>query len=147
MSKMIDFKDTLIFESQKEFYDERGRGARYRLTTIGVSFFKREIKDLKDLPGVVQWLTAHGFCGDIQLEEDDISLAMRVKGCCLKKITEQFVKKNGQPLSCPIANVIMYSLELNGSRPPELIPVEFEGETCLVKMAKIFTSDIVQGKE
>lgn len=144
MTKMMDFKDTLIFESQKEFYDERGRGARYRMTTVGVSFFKREVGDLKDLPGLIQWLQDNEFCHRIQTEEDNLSLTLRVQGCCLRKITEQFIAKNGQPLSCPIANVIMHSLELNGSLPPEMIPVEFEGETCIVKMAKIFTSEVVK---
>ena len=44
ISENNSLKDTLYFESIREFWNERGRGARYRLTTIGVSFFQEKIK-------------------------------------------------------------------------------------------------------
>src|SRR5690554_3575244 len=104
MNLMDKFKDTLIYESQKEFYDERGRGARYRMTTVGVSFFKEVVPDLKDMAGLVQWLQDNGFTREIKMEEDNVSVTLHVKGCCLKSITEGFIKRGKQPLSCPIAN-------------------------------------------
>lgn len=145
MSKMSQFKDTLIYEAQKEFYDERGRGARYRMTTVGVSFFKKEIDDLKDQNGIADWLKNNDFAKDIDMEEDNVSVTLKVQGCCLRSITEEFRKLDREPLSCPIANVIMHSMELNGSMPPEITPVEFEGDICKVRMAKIYTSDVVGG--
>lgn len=144
MSLMDQFKDTLIFESQKEFYDERGRGARYRMTTVGVSFFKEAVKDLKDTDSLIKWLQDNGFVENIEKEEDNVSITIKVKGCCLKNITEGFTKQDKQPLSCPIANVFMYSMEQNGSMPPEITPIEFEGGVCRIRMAKIYTSDVVE---
>lgn len=144
MSNLDRFKDTVIFEAQKEFYDERGRGARYRMTTVGVSFFKKAIEDLKDLNSVVSWLKDNGFAENIEMTEDNVSVTLRVKGCCLMNVREEFRNKGIEPLSCPIANVIMHSMELNGSMPPEILPIEFEGDTCKIRMAKIFTSDVVE---
>lgn len=144
MSLMDKFKDTLIYESQKEFYDERGRGARYRMTTVGVSFFKEVVEDLKDMAGLVKWLQDNGFAQELSMEEDNVSVTLKVKGCALRSITEGFTKRGKQPLSCPIANVVMYSMELNGSMPPEITPIEFEGDVCRIRMAKIYTSDVVK---
>ncbi len=143
MSLMDKFKDTLIYESQKEFYDERGRGARYRMTTVGVSFFKDEVKDLKDTDSLIKWLQDNGFVESIEKEEDNVSVTIKVKGCCLKNITEGFTGQGKQPLSCPIANIFMYSMEQNGSMPPEITPIEFEDGVCRIRMAKIYTSDVV----
>jgi hypothetical protein len=144
MSKIDEFKDNLIYESQKAFYDERGRGARYRMTTVGVSFLKKEIGDCKDLGGVVKWLQDNGYVQSVEMSEDNLSVTLRVKGCCLKNVTEGFRSRGKEPLSCPVANIIMHSMELNGSMPPEITPIEFEGGTCKVRMAKIYTSDIVE---
>lgn len=143
MSLMDQFKDTLLYEAQKEFFDERGRGARYRMTTVGVSFFKNAVPDLKDIPGLVQWLQDNGFAEEVLMEQDNVSLTIKVKGCCLKNITEGFTKRGKQPLSCPIANVVMYAMEQNGSMPPEITPIEFDGDVCHIRMAKIYTSDVV----
>jgi len=139
------FKNTLIYETQKEFYDERGRGARYRMTTVGVSFFKKEIKGLKEMEDVLVWLKDNDFVENIDLAEDNLSVTLKVRGCCLKSVTDEFRKKNRQPLSCPIANLIMYTMEKNGSMPPEILPVDFEGAVCKVRLAKIFTSAVVEG--
>lgn len=146
MNKIDEFKDNLLYESQKAFYDERGRGARYRMTTIGVSFLKKEIGDCKDLPGVVAWLQKNGYAKDIEMSDDGLSVTLRVKGCCLRNVTEGFRSRGKEPLSCPIANIIMYSMELNGSMPPEITPIEFDGDACKVRMAKIYTSDIVESE-
>ena len=35
-----DYANDMIFELEKAFWDERGKGARFRLTTLGRDFFK-----------------------------------------------------------------------------------------------------------
>jgi len=145
VSKLDQFRDTLFYEAQKQFYDERGRGARYRMTTVGVSFFQKELGDLKDLKGLVAWLQENGFAEKIEMEEDNLSVTLKIKGCLLENVKNEWRNKNLEPLSCPMANVIMHSMELNGSMPPEILPIEFDGDdVCKVKMAKIFTSDVVE---
>ena len=36
----LDYANTLIFELEKAFFDERGKGARFRMTTVGREFFQ-----------------------------------------------------------------------------------------------------------
>lgn len=144
MNKIEALKDTLLFETQKEFYDERGKGARYRMTTAGVSYFRKEIKDWA-LDKVAAYLKENGFVKDVQIQEGDVSLTLKINRCALDHITEGFRKLGKPPLYCPIANVFAYALEVGGSKPPEILPPEDEGEMCSVKMAKIFTSDVVGG--
>jgi hypothetical protein len=42
--KMIsqEYANVLIFELEKAFWDERGKGARFRVTTVGREFFRTE---------------------------------------------------------------------------------------------------------
>jgi len=61
MSLLDRFKDTLIYESQKEFYDERGRVPVTRMTTVASLSFKDAVSDLKDTPGLVKWMKDNGF--------------------------------------------------------------------------------------
>ena len=42
-----DYANDIIFELEKAFWDERGKGARFRVTTVGSDFFRT-----KCLPGL-----------------------------------------------------------------------------------------------
>lgn len=146
MSQVNNFKDLLLFEIQKAFYDERGRGARYRLTMAGVSYLEEQLKDKTgDLEEVKKWLIENGFVGNVQLEEDTVSLGIKVENCCLKNITDYFISAGMQPLACPIANMFMNALEINTGLSPELLPIRMEGDVCGLTLAKMATSDVVEG--
>lgn len=146
MSQIENFKDLLLFEIQKVFYDERGRGARYRLTTAGVAYLQEQLKDKAgDIGAVKSWLTGNGFAEAVRLDEDAISLKITVADCCLKNIRDHFTSAGMQPLGCPIANVFMNALELDSGLSPELLPIKFEGGACELTMAKMATSDVVEG--
>lgn len=146
MSLLEKFMENLVFEVQKEFWNERGRGARYRLTRVGVSFAKDKLGEgIKDRERIKGWLKESGFCGDIDFEEDNYTLKMKIKGCCLKNIRDAFFNSKINPLSCPIANIFMYSMELNTGFAPELLPIEVENGDCKITLAKMGTSDVVKG--
>lgn len=146
MSLLEKFMENLVFEVQKEFWNERGRGARYRLTRVGVSFAKDKLGEgIKDRERIKAWLKESGFCGDIDFEEDNYTLKMKIKGCCLKNIRDAFFNSKINPLSCPIANIFMYSMELNTGFAPELLPIEVENGDCKITLAKMGTSDVVKG--
>ena len=36
----LDYANSLMFEMEKAFWDERGKGARFRMTTVGREFYK-----------------------------------------------------------------------------------------------------------
>lgn len=145
MDELNKFKDELIFEVQKEFWNERGKGARYRLTRAGVQFFEEKLgKDMANKDNVKKYLVENNFCEEICFKEDDISLGISVKNCCLKNIRNYFDREGMQPLGCPIANVFMHSLEMNSGLSPELLPIEKENEYCKLTLAKMATSDVVK---
>lgn len=146
MSLLEKFMENLVFEVQKEFWNERGKGARYRLTRVGVSFAKDRLGDgIKDREEIKSWLKESGFCSEIDFEEDNYTLKMKIRGCCLKSIRDAFFNSKINPLSCPIANMFMYSMELNTGLAPELLPIEVENGDCKITLAKMSTSEVVKG--
>jgi hypothetical protein len=146
MNDILDFKTRLLYEVQKAFYDERGKGARYRLTTTGVSFVKEQLGNkVGDFAEIKRYLEGSELVKRIEWSEDEIACKVRVDGCCLQQIRDAFTDSGLQPLSCPVANIIMNALEMRSSLSPELLPIEFEEDTCILTMAKIATSDVVEG--
>jgi hypothetical protein len=146
MNENLDFKNRLIYEIQKAFYDERGKGARYRLTTTAVTFIKERLGEKGgDVGEIKEYLEASGLVEGMNWSEDEISFTVQIDGCCLKPVRDAFTDAGLQPLSCPMANIIMNALEMKSSLSPELLPIGFEENTCNLTMAKIATSDVVEG--
>ena len=152
MSVLGDFKDSLLFEIQKEFWNERGKGARYRLTLIGTEFIGKMVKDPSNKQEIVEFLKKEEFCSDIELSEDEFTINMKVKDCAFIQVRDQFMDKQAtfvnvkidqQPLSCPIANLIMHAEEIVSGLGPELLPIERDGNTCIVGMGKMGTADVI----
>ena len=145
--KNNDFKETLFYESLKEFWNERGRGARYRLTTIGVPFFKENIKlgnsKLENIKNLKNFLIDNNFCQSIEYEEDKFSFKVVVENCCLKNVRKKYENEGIEILSCPIGNMIMYILELETGLSPELLPIKVEGNICNLAMAKMGTEKVI----
>lgn len=147
MSQVNNFKDLLLFEVQKAFYDERGKGARYRLTLAGVSYLQEQLKEkAADLNEIKKWLTDNDFVKDVQIVDNEISFSARVSNCCLGNICAYFKKEGMQPLGCPIANMFMHAIDEKTGLSPELLPIKLESECCGLTLAKIATSDVVEGK-
>ena len=153
MTVLSDFKDSLLFEIQKEFWNERGKGARYRLTLVGTEFISKMVKDPANKKEVVDFLKKEGFCSDIELSEDEFTINMKVKDCAFIQVRDQFMDKQAtfvnvvidqQPLSCPIANVIMRAEELVSGLGPELLPIQRDGNTCIVGMGKMGTAEVLE---
>jgi hypothetical protein len=146
MSDINNFKDQMLFEVQKAFYDERGKGARYRLTLTGVPYVKSQLGDkASDKEALMIWLKENHFCEDIESQEDELQLKLKVKNCCLHNIRDSFHENGMQPLSCPIANMFMYAVEQENGLSPEILPIDINGEFCGVGCAKIANSEIVEG--
>ncbi|MCL1848542.1 MAG: hypothetical protein FWF83_02565 [Clostridiales bacterium] len=152
MSVLGDFKDSLLFEIQKEFWNERGKGARYRLTLVGTDFISKMVKDPSDKQEIVDFLKKEGFCSDIEISEDEFTINLKVKDCAFIQVRDKFMDKQAtfvnvvidqQPLSCPIANVIMRAEEIVSGLGPELLPIERNGNECIVGMGKMGSADVI----
>ena len=124
MSVLNDFKDSLIFEIQKEFWNERGKGARYRLTMVGADFLGKFLKDPSDMKEIIDLYKKEGFCSAAEITEDDFSVTMKVKDCAFKSVRNGFMDKDQQPLCCLLANTVMRAIEIKSGLGPELLPVE-----------------------
>ena len=143
MSVLNDFKDSLIFEIQKEFWNERGKGARYRLTMVGADFLGKFLKDPSDMDEIIALFKKEGFCSAVEISEDDFKVTMKVKDCAFKAVRDGFMDKGQQPLSCLLANTIMRAIEIKSGLGPELLPIEANGGECVIGMVKIGTSEVV----
>ena len=144
MDVLSDFKDSLIFEVQKEFWNERGKGARYRLTMIGADFLGKLLTDPSDMDEIIALYKKEGFCSAAEIEEDEFAVTMKVKGCAFKSVRDGFMNKGQQPLSCLLANAVMRAIEIKSGLGPELLPVEADGGECVVGMGKIGTSEVLK---
>ena len=82
-----DYANDMIFELQKAFWDERGKGARFRLTTLGRDFFKTKClpkiqsTEIPDMVAVIEGvLKANGIVAGISVEIDGRLLRVRNQG-------------------------------------------------------------------
>ncbi|HHZ01613.1 MAG TPA: hypothetical protein GX396_01560 [Tissierellia bacterium] len=147
MSDLNNFKDQLLYEIQKAFYDERGKGARYRLTLAGVPYIKSQLGEkANDIDELKKWLVEKKFLEDIEIWQDEIEFRAKMKKCCLYNICNSFIDRGTQPLSCPIANMFMSAIESELGLSPELLPVELDGGNCGIRCAKIADSAVVEAK-
>ena len=84
-----DYANDMIFELEKAFWDERGKGARFRLTTLGRDFFRTkcfpkiqstEIADMvKTIEGV---LKENGIIDGMSVTIDGRLLQGADRGVC-----------------------------------------------------------------
>ena len=142
------FKDTLFFESIKEFWNERGRGAKYRLNRVGVSFFKDQIKlgnsRVENVEKFKKYLIDNHYCTSVESSEEEFSFSVNIHDCCLKTIRQKYEDDGMEILCCPIANMFMYIFELETQMSPELLPIQVEHDTCKLAMAKIGTDEVTE---
>lgn len=146
MSDINNFKDQLLFEVQKAFYDERGKGARYRLTLAGVPYIQSQLGDkANSIDELKSWLIENNFCDEIEIDDDELQFSAKVKNCCLENISRSFIDNGMQPLSCPIANMFMNAIESENGLSPELLPIDMNEERCKFSCAKMADSAVVEG--
>lgn len=143
--KLDDLSSNLIYEIQKAFYDERGKGARYRLVRVGVEYVEKELgENVKNMDSLLEGLKRLGFVEAISFSEEDVLADVETKNCAFRQVRDLFMDKDLQPLSCPVANIIMDYLEKQTGLSPELLPIVRDESTCKFSMAKMATSDVVK---
>ena len=42
----LDYANSLMYELEKAFWDERGKGARFRMTKVGYQYFDEKVRPL-----------------------------------------------------------------------------------------------------
>lgn len=147
MSDINNFKDQLLYEVQKAFYDERGMGAKYRLTLTGISYITSQLgKKVYSEDELKDWLLKNKLCDTVETDDGELQFNVKIKNCCLHNIRDIFDAKGMQPLSCPMANMFMYAVEQKNGLSPELLPIDINKEYCGIAFAKMADEAVVDGQ-
>jgi len=134
-----DYANDLIFEMEKAFWDERGKGARFRLTTVGREFFKTkclsrlqstEINDM--IQTIEAVLRENGIAARMSAESDGRLLRVRIEGCAHRPVEDRMVAHETKPFTCVPANLIVLAMDEKLNRPAELAEIKLEEGACQV---------------
>jgi hypothetical protein len=133
----LDYANDLMFEMEKAFWDERGKGARFRMTTIGREYFKNKCLPLLQsseldhilhtIQGVLQ---GEGIVGQVSYNQDERMIRLSIEGCVHRKIEDRMITQGIEPFTCMPANLIVLAIEEKLDRPVELAEIKVEGGAC-----------------
>jgi hypothetical protein len=133
----LGYSNGLMLELEKAFYDERGRGARFRTTTVGRQYFLEKI-----LPRirsgeigaicqtVEQAIAEDGIAGQASHREQDGMLRIRVEGCVHRPVEDALMAHGVEPFTCIPANLMVLALEEKLDRPVELAEIKLVDGAC-----------------
>lgn len=133
----LDYANSVIYDLQKAFWDERGKGARFRVTTVGRDYFLQrclpkiessDIQEIADTIGTI--LKDEGLAENISADVDGRLLRIEVTGCLHQDVEQRLVAKGIEPFTCPPANLIVLAIEEVLDKPVELAQIEVEDDTC-----------------
>jgi hypothetical protein len=134
-----DYANDLIFEMEKAFWDERGKGARFRLTTVGREFFKTKCLsrlqsvEIDDIVRTIEAvLRENGIAAGMSAESDGKLLRVRIEGCAHRPVEDRMVAQETKPFTCVPANLIVLAMDEKLNRPAELAEIKLEEGACQV---------------
>jgi hypothetical protein len=113
-----DYANGLVYELEKAFWDERGRGARFRLTAVGREYFTAKVLPLiesSELDSIVytieELLQQEGIAGQVSYAWEDRLLRVRVEGCVHRPVEDKMAARGIEPFTCVPANLIVLAIE------------------------------------
>jgi len=133
----LDYANDLMYELEKAFWDERGRGTRFRMTTVGREYFKDKCLPLIQsseldhiLHTIEDVLQREGIAGKVSYNSEDRLLRVRVEGCVHRQVEEKMIARGVEPFTCVPANLIALAIEEKLDRPVELAEIKLEDGAC-----------------
>jgi hypothetical protein len=132
-----EYANSIMYDLQKAFWDERGKGARFRMTTVGREYFKNKglsqvkassVTEIVDAIGKI--LRDEGIVASIAQEQDDRLVHIRVQGCLHHDIEQRLVAKGVEPFTCVPANLVVMAIEEAMDRPVELAEIKVGDGSC-----------------
>lgn len=133
----LDYVNNLIYELEKAFWDERGKGARFRLTNIGRQYFldkvlpqinSNEIEQILDTVGSV--LKDDGLLEELSYQIEERLLRIQVKGYIHLQVDERMSEKGIEPLASVPGNLIALAIEEKLDVPVELAEIKISEDVC-----------------
>ena len=133
----LSYANSVMYELEKAFWDERGRGARFRMTTVGREFFNSKCLPLlqsSELEHILQTMEdviqQEGIAGKVSYNKEDRLLRVRVEGCVHRQIEDRMVAHDVEPFTCIPANLIVLAIEEKLDIPVELAEIKVEEGAC-----------------
>ncbi len=133
----LDYANTLLYEMEKAFWDERGKGARFRMTQVGSQYFKDKIfpllksdqveELLKTVEGV---LCRDGIAENITTSPDGRLVRVRLNGCLHQSVEANMLAQGVEPFTCVPANLMVMAVEEKLNRPVELAEIRVVEGAC-----------------
>ena len=133
----LDYVNSIVYDLQKAFWDERGRGARFRTTTVGRDYFldkclprieSREVESIVEI--IEEVLREERIVAGISHELDGQLMRLKVQGCLHGDVEQRLLAKGIEPFTCIPANLIVLAIEEMLDRPVELAEVTVEYGLC-----------------
>jgi len=138
----LDYVNSILYDLQKAFWDERGKGARFRTTTVGRDYFlekclprieTREVEPI--IEAIEQVLREEEIVAGISHELDGKLLRLKVQGCLHEAVEQSLVAKGVEPFTCIPANLVVLAIEEILDRPVELAEIKVEDGACHLLLA------------
>jgi len=133
----LDYSNSLMYELEKAFWDERGKGARFRMTKVGTEYFNEKVmpllqsKEIEDILGKIKGvLQTEGITEDISYNREERLLKIGVKGCIHRSVEERMLGKGIEPFTCIPANLFVLAIEEKLDIPVELAEIKVEEGAC-----------------
>ncbi len=138
----LDYVNSVVYDLQKAFWDERGRGARFRTTTVGRDYFldkclpKIESREVEPIVEVIEEvLREEGIVAGISHELDGQLMRLTVQGCLHEAVEQGLIAKGVEPFTCIPANLVVLAIEETLDRPVELAEIKVEEGVCHMLLA------------
>jgi hypothetical protein len=132
-----DYANSLIYDLQKAFWDERGKGARFRTTTVGREYFLEKCLSRIQSPALEHILETigalireEGIAGRVSSSVEDRLARIRVEGCIHRPVEDRLIAHGVEPFTCVPANLIALAVEEKLDQPTELAEVKLEDGAC-----------------
>jgi hypothetical protein len=133
-----DYMNTLLFENQKAFWDERGKGALFRLTTVGRAFFNDKIlpqlNDSSTLETVINTidrvLQEEGIIEQGEMQIEDKLVRIKLKSCVHRGIAARFSELGLPPCYCLPANLCVLAIDTVLDLDAEIAEIKVEDDHC-----------------
>ena len=133
----LDYANSLMFEMEKAFWDERGKGARFRMTTIGREYFiekclpRLDSSEIESILNVIEAvIRAGGIAAQVSYSIDDRLIKVRIEGCLHRPVEEHMQACGVEPFVCMPANLMVLAIEEKLDRPVELAEIKLVDGAC-----------------
>lgn len=134
-----EYANSIIFDLEKAFWDERGKGARFRVTTIGREYLRDKClsqiknKSLEDtIKTIERILREEGIAEHMSHQQDEQLLHLQVQGCLHQSVETKMIAHGVEPFTCIPANILALAIEETLGRPVELSEVHIQDGICQV---------------